>query len=178
MILTPAMEEVIRVREIRKSMEVSGHYFTPSCSPTDGDDSETPNGGRLAFSPASGSNVRRVVNPIDVDLTSDSSPSTEEEEPLRRKTRASNSARVQRHRPSVVLNSTASSVESATSPCDISAIPEGVHRRVIQKRNVIFLFTIRFHIYLSHLIAQANIKSFPSRQPPLKHHRACSSGRR
>ena len=66
LILTPAMEDVLRVREIRKSMEVrslflssilqqspppfrhllgyyfqvSGHFFTPSCSPTDAEEDE------------------------------------------------------------------------------------------------------------------------------------------
>ena len=118
LILTPAMQEVIRVREVRKSMEQSGHFFTPICSPMSdsiGYPSSTPR------------------NDILENLTLDASS---EEEPTRKISQGS--SRSLRSRKTPEMDSTSSCIDSSTT-ADASLISEGVQRRVIHKRKSILL---------------------------------------
>ncbi|XP_046651626.1 serine/threonine-protein kinase VRK1-like isoform X2 [Daphnia pulicaria] len=133
-ILTPAMEEVIRVREVRKSMEQSGHFFTPICSPKTTAD-PTP--------------INRFQSPtltprnMDLYMTMDCTP--EEEEPRRKKsngsgkgfvTPSSPSKRVLRNRlhESVILDdSTSSSVNSSTAGESSSSTTPDNQRRVVHR---------------------------------------------
>lgn len=139
-ILTPAMEEVIRVREVRKSMEQSG-FFTPYCSPmpTTASTKDTPSSvGHFQFPSSTPRNV-------DLYMTLDCTP---EEEPRRKKssgngskgfaTPSSPSTRVLRNRlhESVVLDDTASSsVNSSTAGESSTSVTPDIQRRVFQRRN-------------------------------------------
>ena len=140
-ILTPAMEEVIRVREVRKSMEQSG-FFTPYCSPmpTTASTKDTPSSvGHFQFPSSTPSN-------FDLYMTLDCTP---EEEPRRKKssgngskgfaTPSSPSTRVLRNRlhESVVLDDTASSsVNSSTAGESSTSVSPDIQRRVFQRRNL------------------------------------------
>lgn len=137
-ILTPAMEEVIRVREVRKSMEQSGHFFTPICSP---------------MTTADPTPINRFQSPtltprnMDLYMTMDCTP--EEEEPRRKKsngsgkgfvTPSSPSKRVLRNRlhESVILDdSTSSSVNSSTAGETSSSTTPDNQRRVVHRRDLI-----------------------------------------
>lgn len=132
-ILTPAMEEVIRVREIRKSMEQSGHFFTPVNSPMDLPITRTP--GILSS----------TARNMDLYMTLDCTP---EEEPVRRKKSsggggASSSGtptprRVLRNKAheSVVLDDSVSTSFNSNSTADLSttATPERNQRRTVFRR--------------------------------------------
>jgi hypothetical protein len=132
------MEEVIRVREVRKSMEQSGHFFTPICSP---------------MTTADPTPINRFQSPtltsrnMDLYMTMDCTP--EEEEPRRKKsngsgkgfvTPSSPSKRVLRNRlhESVILDdSTSSSVNSSTAGESSSSTTPDNQRRVVHRRNLI-----------------------------------------
>lgn len=139
-ILTPAMEEVIRVREVRKSMEQSGHFFTPICSPMTESANSAASGGHFPFPSSTPRN-------LDLYMTLDCTP---EEEPRRKKsdgsgggkassTRKSPRTQVTRnkHQDSVILDdSMASSVNSSTAgDSSTSVTPDNNKRRVVFRRN-------------------------------------------
>lgn len=135
------MEEVIRVREIRKSMEVSrveqSRFFTPVCSPM-ADDAES-NGpfsrGRCPYPASTPLGLAHNLH-MTLDLSS------EEEEPVRRKKSGGSSIAPvtrslrNRNRP-ITLDSTASSsVESSTAgERSVDPTPDSTERRVVHKRN-------------------------------------------
>lgn len=138
-ILTPAMEEVIRVREVRKSMEQSGHFFTPICSPMTESANSAASGGHFPFPSSTPRN-------LDLYMTLDCTP---EEEPRRKKsdgsgggkassTRKSPRTQVTRnkHQDSVILDdSMASSVNSSTAgESSTSVTPDNNKRRVVFRR--------------------------------------------
>lgn len=166
------MEEVIRVREIRKSMEQSGHFFTPVCSPMD---APTPNG-VTPGGPLPSSTPRN----FDLYMTLDCTP---EDEPLRRKKssggRASNSStpttRVLRNRAheSVLLDDSVSTSFNSSSTADLSATttPEQNQRRTVFRREYFFCFDVLPCVYLILiLIIQINIVSLKCPRHPLRHH--------
>lgn len=137
-VLTPAMEEVIRVREIRKSMEQSGHFFTPICSPITGafTNGTTPKN-HLQYPSSPPRNY-------DLYMTLDVTP---EEEPIRRKKSSgggvvsSPSKRVLRNRTheSIVLDDTASSSLNSSSTgheLSVTVTPNKNEKRTVYKRKL------------------------------------------
>jgi hypothetical protein len=136
------MEEVIRVREVRKSMEQSGHFFTPICSPMVTIGATPSSGGHFQFPSSTPRN-------IDLYMTMDCTP--EEEEPRRKKSNGSGSSgkafvtpsspstRVLRNRlhESVILDdTTSSSVSSSTAGESSTSVTPDNKRRIVETRNI------------------------------------------
>jgi len=117
-LLTPAMHEVIRVREIRKSMDQS-RFFTPVCSPMD----QSSDGSKF---PSSTPHDALLQHHLTLDCSSD-------EEPVRK-----TSARVLRDRKTLQIDTTNSTLDSSRAT-DISFTSEDVQRRVIHKSHYISL---------------------------------------
>jgi len=113
--LTPAMQDVIRVRDVRKSMEQS-RFFTPVCSPMD-------QSSELSNFPSSTPHDALLQHHLTLDCSSD-----EEQSPVRK-----TSARVLRDRKTLQIDTTNSTLNSSAA-ADISMTPDGVQRRVIHKR--------------------------------------------
>lgn len=128
------MEDVIRVREIRKSMEQSGHFFTPICSPMEQPSTNgTASGKRFQFPSSTPRNC-------DLYMTLDLSP----EEPIRRKKSSGEGIKPKRtlrnklHDSVVLDDSVASSANSSTvGESSTSSTPDNNQRRVF-KRKLIF----------------------------------------
>lgn len=148
------MEEVIRVREVRKSMEQSVHFFTPACSPLVNDPdvggSSRP-ASKLRF-PTSTPADRDLYMTLDLssaveEVDEEEDSSKEEPEPVRKKSsggaKAAKAAplgrRGLRDRPKpVVLDSTVSSLDSSTAS-ELIPTPNDAQRRVIHKRNLLIV---------------------------------------
>lgn len=137
------MEDVIRVREIRKSMEQSGHFFTPICSPMVDEPSSNGTGeGRLQFPSSTPRN-------FDLYMTLDCTP---EEEPVRRKkssgsgqTTPSNRVLRNRAHESIILDDTASSSVHSSSTAESSSLiasPDKTQPKIVfkRKRSIFFCF--------------------------------------
>ena len=135
-ILTPAMEEVIRVREVRKSMEQSGFFFTPACSPATTESSSVP---RFLINGMPSSTPRNDPY-MTLDVSSSLSSPEEEDSPVRKKrsnkpkeaTAAitpSSMSRVLRNR---VHQDSLTSLDSS-AVAELSATPEGIQRRIVPK---------------------------------------------
>lgn len=135
------MEEVIRVREVRKSMEQSGHFFTPICSPMTATANSAASGGHFQFPSSTPRN-------FDLYMTLDCTP---EEEPRRKKSNGSGGSKAvgSRNSPrthltrnklheSVILDDTASSsVNSSTAgESSASATPDNMEKRITFKRKI------------------------------------------
>lgn len=125
-LLTPAMQEVIRVRDIRKSMEQS-RFFTPVCSPMD-QSSENFN------FPSSTPHDAVLQQHLTLDCSSD-------EEPVRK-----TSARVLRNRKTLQIDTTNSSMDSSTA-ADVSLPSRDVERRVIHKSHCSSSHYLIFNIH-------------------------------
>ena len=141
------MEEVIRVREVRKSMEQSGFFFTPACSPAA---ESTANVSRFYKTNGKASTPHNMNDPymtLDVSSSISSSSSPEEEtesfnrnkSPLRKKPKESAAAvtpssRALRNR---VLQDSSTSLDSS-AVAELSATPEGIQRRIVPKRKINF----------------------------------------
>lgn len=146
--MTPAMEEVIRVREVRKSMEASrmeqSRFFTPVCSPVV-DDADRNGPFSRERCPYPASTPLGLANNLHMTLDL----SSEEEEPVRRK-RSGGSLAVpvtrslrNRSRP-ITLDSTVSpSLESSTAgEHSVDPTPDKKGRRVVHKRKPILTLKI------------------------------------
>ena len=112
------MQDVIRVRDVRKSMEQS-RFFTPVCSPMD-------QSSELSNFPSSTPHDALLQHHLTLDCSSD-----EEQSPVRK-----TSARVLRDRKTLQIDTTNSTLNSSAA-ADISMTPDGVQRRVIHKSNYI-----------------------------------------
>ena len=135
-LLTPAMQDVIRVREVRKSMEQSCHYFTPVCSPMDQSSSAS---AKFPSSTPYDQNADQELYGHHLTLDC-SSEREEEEEPIRKKTL--------RDRKTLLIDSTTSSIDSSTAG-EMSLTPEAVQHRVIHKSHYIYSNFICFNFLFS-----------------------------
>lgn len=141
------MEEVIRIREVRKSMEQS-HFFTPVCSPlvTNNNDHPTPSI-RFQFPSSTPADRADLYMTLDISSEQDSKgvveiPEEEEEsEPVRKKSAgAKNSQTVQGRRTRnriAVLDSTASSIDSSTAE-ELAPTPDDGKRVIHRRKTFVF----------------------------------------
>jgi hypothetical protein len=137
-ILTPAMEEVIRVREVRKSMEQSGFFFTPACSPATTESTSVP---RFLVNGMPSSTPRNNDLYMTLDVSSSlSSPEEEEDSPVRKKrstkpkeaTAAVTPPSMNRVLRNRIHQDSSTSLDSS-AVAELSATPEGIQRRIVPK---------------------------------------------
>jgi len=134
------MEEVIRVREVRKSMEQS-RFFTPVCSPlvnnNNNHHSASSSGLRFQFPSSTPADRADLYMTLDVSSEQDSKILEEPEpEPVRKKSSGSTKPIINGRRkptPAISLDSTVDSMDSSSA--EILLTPEDPKGRVIHKRN-------------------------------------------